>query len=88
MSYIKEEFVDIFDTNAESESNVVQGLLESNGFEVLKTMDEAPGGVLPFSNSPMGGIRLQVFESQAEEARNVIAKYLKEGSPTQEEAEA
>jgi hypothetical protein len=87
MSHIKEEFVDIFDTNAESESNVVQGLLESNGFEVLKTMQEAPGGVLPFSNAPLGGIRLQVFESQADEARNVIAEYLKKGSPTSEETE-
>jgi len=85
MEHIKEEFIDIFDTNDPSESDVVQGLLESNGFEVLKTTNEAPGGVLPFSNSPLGGIRLQVFASSAEEARNTIAQYLKQGSPTAEE---
>lgn len=75
MSHIKEEFIDIFDTNDPSESDVVQALLESNGFEVLKTTNEAPGGVLPFSNSPLGGIRLQVFESRAAEARDVIKVY-------------
>ena len=85
MSHIKEPLIDVFDINGELEADLVLNLLESNGIEVLKTMTEAPGGVLPFSNSPLGGIRLQVFESQADEARNIIEEYLKKGSPTTEE---
>jgi len=88
MSHNTQALIDVFDTNDEAEANVVLALLESNGIEVLKTMAEAPGGVLPFSNSPLGGIRLQVFESSADEAREMIEEYRKKGSPTAEEAEA
>lgn len=71
----REDLVDIFDTNDDSEALVVRGLLEASEIEVLMSSIEAPPGTLSFSNSPLGHMRLQVFESDAEEARQIIAQY-------------
>jgi len=75
----REALVDIFDTNDDSESMVVRGLLEASGIEVLLTSVESTAGIFPFSNAPLGHMRLQVFESHAEEARQVIAQYRQAG---------
>ena len=82
-----EKLVDIFDTNDDSEALVVRGLLESGGMEVLMTTVEAPVGVFPFSAMPLGHVRLQVLESQAEDALRVIAEYRRRGSEDAERAE-
>ncbi len=62
----------VFDTSDESEAMMVQGLLESNEIEVLRSM---PPGVFAIHQPPMGTIHLQVFQSQAETARQLIADY-------------
>ncbi len=83
----REKLVDIFDSNDDSEAMVVRGLLESGDIEVLMTSVEAPAGVFPFSTMPLGHIRLQVFESQAEDALRVIAEYRRRGPEDAERAE-
>ncbi len=83
----REKLVDVFDTNDDSEAMIVRGLLESGGIEVLATSVEAPAGVFPFSSMPLGHIRLQVFESQAEDALRVIAEYGRRGPEDAERAE-
>ncbi len=62
------ELVTVFDTADEAEALVVQGLLESNGIEALRTYRDAPQDVLP----GVGGIVLRVRPSDAEEARSII----------------
>ena len=76
-----EDLVEVFQTNDDSEALVVRGLLESNSIEVMMTSAEAPAGVFPFSNSPMGHMRLEVRASQAEEARAIINDYRRPGRP-------
>lgn len=75
----REALVDVFDTNDDSESMVVRGLLEASDIEVLLTSMESTAGVFPFSNAPLGHMRLQVFESDAEEAHQIIAQYRQAG---------
>ena len=62
------ELEQVFDTADEAEALVVQGLLESNGIEALRTYLDAPQDVLP----GVGGIVLRVRPSDAEEARSII----------------
>src|SRR5689334_15199224 len=62
------ELVQVFDTADEAEALVVQGLLESNGIDALRTYLDAPQDVLP----GVGGIVLRVRPSDAEEARSII----------------
>ena len=81
----RENLIDIFDTNDDSEAMVVRGLLESSAIEVLMSSVEAPAGVLAFSNASLGHMRLRVFESHADEARRVIEEYREKGAPTAEE---
>lgn len=71
----REALIDIFDTNDDSEAMVVRGLLEASEIEVLMSSVEAPAGTLSFSNAPLGHMRIQVFESHAEEARQIIEQY-------------
>ena len=75
----RETLVDVFDTNDDSESMVVRALLEASNIEVLLTSMESTAGIFPFSNAPLGHMRLQVFESDAAEARQIIAQYRKAG---------
>jgi hypothetical protein len=70
-----ERLVEIFETEQESEALVAKGLLESAGIEVLLTNFDAPQDVLP----GVGGMKLQVREDQAEEARAVLAEYRSKG---------
>jgi len=70
-----EALVVIFESEQESEAMVVQGLLESAGIEVLLTNFDAPQDVLP----GVGGVKLQVREDQAEDARALLAEYQNKG---------
>ncbi len=70
-----EALVIVFETEQESEAMVVQSLLESAGIEVLLTNFDAPQDVLP----GVGGVKLQVREDQAEDARAVLATYQGKG---------
>ncbi len=87
MSDDAEKLIDIFDTNDDSEAMVVRGLLESGGIPLLMSTVEAPVGVLPFNAMSLGHIRLQVPESQAEDALRVIAEYRRRGPQDADAAE-
>ena len=82
-----EHLIDIFDTNDNSEAMVVHSLLESGGIESLMSTVEAPAGVYPFNAMPLGHIRIQVLESQAEDSLRVIAEYRRRGPEDAERAE-
>ena len=75
------ELVQVFDTADEAEALVVQGLLESNGIETLRTYLDAPQDILP----GVGGIVLRVRPSDAEEARSIIEEQRK-APPADEES--
>jgi hypothetical protein len=83
----RENLVTVFETNDDSEALVVRSLLESGGMDVLFQTTEAPAGVFPFSSMPLGHIRLEVVESQAEEALRVITEYRRRGPEDAERAE-
>jgi hypothetical protein len=70
-----EALVVVFESEQESETMVVQSLLESAGIEVLVTNFDAPQDVLP----GVGGMAIRVREDQAEEARAVLAEYRGKG---------
>jgi hypothetical protein len=82
-----EKLIDVFDTNDDSEALVVRGLLESEGLAVLMSTPEAPANVLPFNALPLGHIRIQVLEPDAETAFRLIAEYRRGGAEAAEEAE-
>ncbi|HLH07318.1 MAG TPA: DUF2007 domain-containing protein [Terriglobales bacterium] len=71
-----QEFVDVFDTEQESEAMVVRGLLESAGIEAFQTGLDAPQDILP----GVGGVVLRVPASQAAEARELIEEYRMAGA--------
>jgi len=61
----------VFDTKQESEANVVQALLESEGIESVMANLDAPQDVLP----GVGGVVLQVNVVDAARARQLIEDY-------------
>jgi len=63
-----EMLVSVFDTIDETEALIVQGLLESNGIETMRSNLDAPQDVLP----GVGGIVIRVREEDADEARQII----------------
>jgi hypothetical protein len=65
------ELVTVFDTEQETEAQVVRGLLESSGIEVQYTSRELQQDVFPGT----AGSLLRVRPDQADEARQVIATY-------------
>jgi hypothetical protein len=65
------ELVTVFDTEQETEAQVVRGLLESAGIEVQYTSRELQQDVFPGT----AGSLLRVRPDQAEEARQVIETY-------------
>jgi hypothetical protein len=75
----REALVDVFDTNDDSEMMVVRGLLEASDIEVLLTSVESAAAIFPFRNAPLGHMRLQVFESDTADAREIIAQYRQAG---------
>lgn len=77
-----EPLVVIFESEQESEAMVVEGLLQSAGIDVLSTNFDAPQDILP----GVGGVKLQVREDQAAQARDILATYKDKGL-TEAEAE-
>jgi len=65
------ELVDVFDTQQESEGQVVHGLLTSAGIESVVASLEATQGVWP----GVGGVVVRVNAEQADEARKIIEEY-------------
>jgi len=63
-----EKLVRVFDSDQESETMVVRGLLESSGIECDVANLEAPQDILP----GVGGVVILVREEDAEEARRII----------------
>lgn len=73
------DLVQVFDTQEESEAQVVRGLLESAGIEALITGLVGPQDVLP-----VGGVVVQVAAENAEEAMRVIEDY-RANAPAEDE---
>lgn len=65
------ELVEVFDTQEESEAQVIRGLLESAGIEALITGLDSPQDVLP----GVGGVIVRVAAEDADEARRIIEEY-------------
>ncbi len=78
-----EELVQVFDTQEESEAQVVRGLLESAGIEALISGLDAPQDVLP----GVGGVVIRVPGEQAEDARALIEDYRANGPQAADEQE-
>ncbi len=78
-----EELVEVFDTQEESEAQVVRGLLETAGIDALITGLDAPQDVLP----GVGGVVIRVPEEQAEEARRIIEEYRTQGEAGEDDDE-
>lgn len=77
-----EELVEVFDTQEESEAQVVRGLLETAGIDALITGLDAPQDVLP----GVGGVVIRVPAGQAEEAHRIIEEYRAQGEVSEEES--
>jgi hypothetical protein len=75
-----EKLVRVFDTEQESETMIVSGLLDSAGIDYQITALDAPQEVLP-----IGGTVILVREEDAEKARQFIEEYRR--SPAQEASE-
>ena len=75
-----EDLVSVFETEQESEAQIVRGLLESAGIENSMAGRENPPDVLP-----VGGVAIFVREEDAEEARILIEDYRR--TPAEEVAE-
>jgi hypothetical protein len=65
------ELVDVFDTQQESEGQVVHGLLTSAGIESVVASLDATQSVWP----GVGGVVVRVNAERADEARKVIEEY-------------
>lgn len=66
-----EKLVKVFDSEQESETMVVRGLLEANGIETDMTSLDAPQDTFP----GVGGTIIRVREQDAEQARRVIEEF-------------
>ena len=66
-----ERLVDVYIASGEVEAYIIKGKLEANGIPCIIRSNAAPS-VYVFPVDGMGGIRIAVRESIAEEARQVI----------------
>ncbi len=69
----QEELIEIYSANGDLEAHVIKGLLESHGVSCLLQ----PYAVSSLQNiivPGMGGVRIMVLESQAEEAEKLIGE--------------
>jgi len=78
-----EKLVKVFDSEQESETLVVKGLLESAGIDADMTSVEAIQEMFP----GVGGTVILVREEDADEARRVIEEYRKAPTTDDETAE-
>ena len=79
----KEELVNVFESEQESEVMMVKGLLESAGIEAITQNLDFPQDLFP-----IGGERLLVRAEDAEEARQLIEEYQASGGEAADQAEA
>lgn len=77
-----EKLVRVFDSDQESETMVVRGLLESSGIECDVANLEAPQDILP----GVGGVVILVREEDAEEARKIIEESRRPLTDVEEDA--
>ncbi len=77
-TYSRERAVLVHTADSIGEAMVIRGLLESAGFHSSGSATTNP---FPVSESPTGGRGVEVYalESEADEARKVIAEYLRAG---------
>jgi hypothetical protein len=68
------ELLKIYTTHSLSEAYMMKSLLEGNGVQCFMR-DENVIRINPLYSGPLGGIRLEVLSSQAEEAKNIISAY-------------
>lgn len=66
------KLVDVYTANGEIEAQIIKGKLESNGIPCM-LRSHAAGSVHVFTVDGMGEIKVAVLESQAEEARKLLA---------------
>jgi len=67
----KEEMVEVYRAVGEAEAQVIKGLLESYGIPSLFKSKAAPS-VHAFVMDGMGEVRIMVWQSDAEKARELI----------------
>lgn len=78
-----EKLVKVFDSERESETLIVKGLLDSAGIDADMTSVDAIQDMFP----GVGGTVILVREEDAEEARRVIEEYRKSPTTDDETAE-
>ncbi len=78
-----EKLVKVFESEEESETLVVKGLLESGGID----SDVAPLSLSQQAFPNLGGMIILVREEDAERARQMISEYQQGQPETEEEAE-
>ena len=66
-----EKLVEIYKTAGEAEARIIKGLLEDNGIPSLLKSNAAPS-VHMFVVDGMGEVKVMVWESMAERARELI----------------
>jgi len=66
------KLVDVYTANGEIEAHIIKGKLESNGIPCM-LRSNAAGSVHVFTVDGMGEVKVAVLESQAEEARKLLA---------------
>ena len=82
-STAREKIVVVHVAATSSEAMVIRSLLESAG---VASPDRAPHDPFPLREPPKGmpGVEIFVLSSQADEARRIIADYLRSDSPPAE----
>jgi hypothetical protein len=72
----RERVVNVHTAGTTSEAMVIRGLLESEGISSPGSVSHDP---FPLRETPEGthGVEVYVLESRAEEARKIIAQYLR-----------
>jgi len=72
MAKESKKLVDVYTANGEIEAHIIKGKLESNGIPCM-LRSHAAGSVHVFTVDGMGEVKVAVLESQAEEARKILA---------------
>ena len=67
----KQKMVKVYRAAGEAEAQIIKGLLESNGIPCLLKSNAAPSAHM-FAVDGMGEVRIMVWESMAEKARELI----------------